>query len=101
LIADVEIVDGVGYEEYRRRVPAAIAAYGGATSSRRHDGEAAGQVVAGALRDHRVYQLGTIQGVVDVSRLCPASSDTTTHSPIEHGCDKRVLMADILHIGQR
>jgi uncharacterized protein (DUF1330 family) len=29
LIADVEIIDGVGYEEYRRRVPATIAAYGG------------------------------------------------------------------------
>jgi uncharacterized protein (DUF1330 family) len=29
LIADVEIIDAVGYEEYRRKVPATIAAYGG------------------------------------------------------------------------
>ncbi len=29
LIADVEITDSVGYEEYRQKVPATIAAYGG------------------------------------------------------------------------
>jgi uncharacterized protein (DUF1330 family) len=29
LIADIEITEPVGYEEYRRRVPAIIAAHGG------------------------------------------------------------------------
>jgi uncharacterized protein (DUF1330 family) len=29
VIADIEITDPVGYEEYRRRVPATIAQYGG------------------------------------------------------------------------
>ena len=29
LIADVEVKDAVGYEEYREKVPAVIAAYGG------------------------------------------------------------------------
>jgi uncharacterized protein (DUF1330 family) len=29
LIADIEITDPVGYEEYKRRVPAIIAAHGG------------------------------------------------------------------------
>ena len=29
LIADVEVTDAVGYEEYRAKVPAVIAAYGG------------------------------------------------------------------------
>lgn len=29
VIADVEVVDRVGYEEYRAQVPATIAAYGG------------------------------------------------------------------------
>jgi uncharacterized protein (DUF1330 family) len=29
LIADVEVVDPQGYEEYRQKVPATIAAYGG------------------------------------------------------------------------
>lgn len=29
LIADVEVTDAAGYEEYKKRVPATIAAYGG------------------------------------------------------------------------
>ncbi len=29
LIADVEVLDSVAYEEYRQKVPATIAAYGG------------------------------------------------------------------------
>jgi uncharacterized protein (DUF1330 family) len=29
LIADVEVLDSAGYEEYRSKVPATIAAYGG------------------------------------------------------------------------
>ena len=29
LIADIEVTDPVGYEEYKRRVPAVIAAHGG------------------------------------------------------------------------
>jgi uncharacterized protein (DUF1330 family) len=29
VIADVEVIDSVGYEEYRQKVPATIAAYGG------------------------------------------------------------------------
>jgi uncharacterized protein (DUF1330 family) len=29
LIADIEVTDPVAYEEYKRRVPAVIAAYGG------------------------------------------------------------------------
>ncbi len=29
LIADVEVTDPAGYEEYRKRVPALVAAYGG------------------------------------------------------------------------
>lgn len=29
LIADIEVVDGAGYEEYRAKVPATIAFYGG------------------------------------------------------------------------
>jgi uncharacterized protein (DUF1330 family) len=29
LIADVEVLDSEGYEEYRSKVPATIAAYGG------------------------------------------------------------------------
>ena len=29
VIADIEITDSAGYEEYRRRVPATIAQYGG------------------------------------------------------------------------
>ncbi|WP_137895830.1 DUF1330 domain-containing protein [Ramlibacter sp. 2FC] len=29
VIADVEVVDSSGYEEYRQKVPATIAAYGG------------------------------------------------------------------------
>jgi uncharacterized protein (DUF1330 family) len=29
LIGDVEVIDAAGYEEYRQRVPATIAAYGG------------------------------------------------------------------------
>ncbi len=29
LIADVEVLDAVAYEEYRQKVPATIAAYGG------------------------------------------------------------------------
>ena len=29
VIADVEVIDTVGYEEYRQKVPATISAYGG------------------------------------------------------------------------
>ena len=29
VIADIEVLDNAGYEEYRRQVPASIAAYGG------------------------------------------------------------------------
>ena len=29
VIADIEVIDAAGYEEYRRRVPDTIAAYGG------------------------------------------------------------------------
>ena len=29
LIADVEVIDSAGYEEYKQKVPATIAAYGG------------------------------------------------------------------------
>jgi uncharacterized protein (DUF1330 family) len=29
LIADIDVTDAVGYEEYKQRVPAVIAAYGG------------------------------------------------------------------------
>ena len=29
LIADVEVIDSVGYEEYRQKVPATISAHGG------------------------------------------------------------------------
>ena len=29
LIADIDVIDGAGYEEYRQKVPATIAAYGG------------------------------------------------------------------------
>jgi uncharacterized protein (DUF1330 family) len=29
VIADIEVLDSAGYEEYRRQVPATIAAYGG------------------------------------------------------------------------
>lgn len=29
LIADIEVIDAAGYEEYRQKVPATIAAYGG------------------------------------------------------------------------
>lgn len=29
MIADVEVIDSIGYEEYRQKVPATIAAYGG------------------------------------------------------------------------
>lgn len=29
LIADVEVINNVGYEEYRQKVPATISAYGG------------------------------------------------------------------------
>jgi uncharacterized protein (DUF1330 family) len=29
VIADIEVIDGNGYEEYRQKVPATIAAYGG------------------------------------------------------------------------
>ena len=29
LIADVEVIDSVGYEQYRQRAPATISAYGG------------------------------------------------------------------------
>ena len=29
VIADIEVIDAIGYEEYRRRVPDTIAAYGG------------------------------------------------------------------------
>jgi len=29
VIADIEVIDSAGYEEYRRRAPATIAAYGG------------------------------------------------------------------------
>lgn len=29
LIADIEVIDGAGFEEYKEKVPATIAAYGG------------------------------------------------------------------------
>jgi uncharacterized protein (DUF1330 family) len=29
VIADIEVIDGIGFEEYRQRAPATIAAYGG------------------------------------------------------------------------
>lgn len=29
VIADIEVIDGAGYEEYRQRAPATIAAHGG------------------------------------------------------------------------
>ena len=29
LIGDIQVIDGIGYEEYRQKVPAVIAKYGG------------------------------------------------------------------------
>jgi len=40
LIADVEVLDSAGYEAYRQRVPATIAAYGGRYIARGGDTEA-------------------------------------------------------------
>ena len=49
LIADIEITDPVGYEEYKKRVPAVIAAHGGRYLAR----GGASEVLEGTWRPKR------------------------------------------------
>ena len=49
LIADIEVTDPVGYEEYKRRVPAIIAAHGGRYLAR----GGANEVLEGTWRPRR------------------------------------------------
>ena len=49
LIADIEVIDPVGYEEYKRRVPAIIAAHGGRYLAR----GGASEVLEGTWRPNR------------------------------------------------
>jgi uncharacterized protein (DUF1330 family) len=49
LIADIEVTDPVGYEEYKKRVPAVIAAHGGRYLVR----GGASQVLEGTWRPRR------------------------------------------------
>ena len=54
LIANVEVTDPVGYEEYRRLAPAAIAAHGGRYLAR---GGGATTVLEGEFTPHRLVIL--------------------------------------------
>lgn len=53
LIANVDVTDAAAYEEYRRRVPAAIAAHGGRYLAR----GGATTVLEGDLKAHRIVIL--------------------------------------------
>ena len=50
VIADIEITDAAGYEEYRRRVPATVAQYGGRYLARGGPSE----ILEGDWRPHRL-----------------------------------------------
>ena len=94
VIADVEVLDTIGYEEYRQKVPATITAYGGRYLARGGATEVLeGAMVAEALRDPRVSRHGALQGLVGLSGVRAAAAFARAHHALASGGDAGALMS--------
>ena len=77
LIADIDIHDDKGYEDYRRRVPAIIASYGGRYLVRGSTAEVLeGELQARARHRHRVSEHGRREALLGVAGVPAAACDS-------------------------
>jgi hypothetical protein len=95
VIADIEVIDSAGFEEYRRLVPATIAAHGGRYLAR--GGATEVLVVPEAVRRRRVPRHGPVQGLVVVARIPAAARAARADRAIPDGRHGRRVTWDSDH----